>query len=80
MGYVGEGARRWDLNIDALCRELLDCSVMFVQPHSWEKIEYDEHKYALATAHNTEVIMILLRGTFRLLDIYIQLRSYRLEM
>ena len=75
MGYVGHGARQQDLNRDTVCRELLDCSVMFVQPHSLEKIEFDEQKFALATAHNTEAIMNIIRRTLRLLDLYTQLRS-----
>ena len=79
MNIVGEAARRWDQNIDLFVRELIECGILFVQPHSWEKLEYDKYDYALATAHNTEVIMKILRWTLRILDIYTQLRSYKLE-
>ena len=38
MGFEGPGARQWDVNIDTLCRCLLQRSVTFAQPHAWEKI------------------------------------------
>ena len=79
MNFIGEAARRWDLNIDLFVRELIECGILFVQPHSLEKLEYDKHKYAFATAHNTEVIMKIFRWILCVLDAYTQLRSYRLE-
>ena len=68
MNFIGDAARRWGLNIDLFVRELVECGILFVQPHSLEKLEYDKHKYACATAHNTEVIMKILRWTLRALD------------
>ena len=62
MNFIGEAARRWDLNIDLFVRELIEYGILFVQPHSLEKLEYDNNKYAFATAHNTEVIMEILVG------------------
>ena len=76
MNFIGDAARRWVLNIDLFVRELVECGILFVQPHSWEKLEYDKHKYAFATAHNTEVIMKTLRWSLRVVDAYTQLRSY----
>ena len=78
MSFIGDAARRWDLNIDLFVRELVDCGILFVQPHSGENFEYDKHKYALATAHNTLVIMKILRWILIVSDAYTQLRSYRL--
>ena len=43
MNFIGEAARRWDLNIDLFVRELIEYGILFVQPHSWEKLEYDNN-------------------------------------
>ena len=37
INFIGEAARRWDLNIDLFVRELIECGILFVQPHSLEK-------------------------------------------
>ena len=79
MNFIGEAARRWDLNIDLFVRQLVEYVIFFMQPHSWEELEYDNNKYAFATAHNTMVIMKILRWTLRMSNAYTQLRRYRLE-
>ena len=61
IGFQGLGARQWDLNVDVPCRRLLHRSVTFVQPHPWEKIQYDDEKRALAIANNTHTLMDVLR-------------------
>ena len=78
MDFVAEAARQWDFNIDTFVRKLEKHGVLFVQPHSWDDIEYDKNKYVLATARNTVTIMIILRMCLRLSDAYIQLRCYKL--
>ena len=50
-----------------------------MQPHVWEKIEYDDSKRALATAHNIEFIIDTVRRSLRIADLYTRLRSFRLE-
>ena len=79
MDFVAEAARQGDLNIETFVRKLEQYGVLFVQPHSWDDIEYDKNKYVLATARNTMTIMRILRMCLRLSDAYIQLRCYKLE-
>ena len=50
-----------------------------MQPHVWEKIEYDDSKRALATAHNIEFIIDTVRRSLRIADLYTRLLSFRLE-
>ena len=74
MSYVGHGARQWDLDIDM---HAVNC---WTNPIRGKRFSLMNKQFALATAHNTEVIMNLIRRILRLLDLYIHLRSYRLEM
>ena len=53
MGFDGEGGRQWDFNVDTLCKRFVETCIAFVQPHSWEKLEFDEEKRVLATTNNT---------------------------
>ena len=71
IGFSGEAARQWDINIDALVRKLDSRGILFAQPHSWNDIEYDKNKYVLATARNTILLMRMIRICLRLSDAYI---------
>ena len=79
LGFRGTAALQWDTNIDALVRRLDDHGILFAQHHLWNDIEYDKHKYVLATARNTITIMRMLRICLRLSDAYTQLRCYNLS-
>ena len=65
IGFEGPGARQWDANVDALCRRLKYRSITFVQPHPWGKIEYDDEKRGLATSHNIQIILDVVRRALR---------------
>ena len=78
IGIIGEAARQWDTNIDVLVSKLDSRGILFVQPYSWNDIEYDKNKYVLARARNTVTLMRMLRMCLRLSEAYTQLRCYKL--
>ena len=78
LGYTGKGAIQGNMNVDTLCRYLNKDGIAFVQPHSWEKLQFASENRVSAIANNTRVICDAFRICLRLRHLMTQFRSYRL--